>query len=250
MAAGTKTRGARASARSTDEVRAALIADIVSGELFEPAAARGWRWLARRYDAPDSALRLAALDLHELGLVHVERTGVRAAEQESWRLFATPVFRELDRPEGRAVIAAFMDARRCVDPALCARAAARRRGADVTDLLLALGSLSAAAGAPREAADSVRRYRAANDRVRRAIGRTAGSRYLAAISARLRTRTRDAGWLFERARDCPEAALLLNAQVDAIRCGDAGQAAAAAHAEIDLIESWIWHTLAERGRGR
>ena len=122
------TRPAGPGVEAIDDVRSALVADIVAGDLVGPIT-RGE--LARRYKTASAALQPAMLELQDLGLLAGEGSRVRVSEQDSWRLFAPSVFQELDQPRGREAIAAYMDARRCVDPTLCALAAERRGAADV-----------------------------------------------------------------------------------------------------------------------
>ena len=175
---------------------------------------------------------------------------MRVSEQDSWRLFAPSVFQELDQPRGREAIVAYMDARRCVDPTLCARAAERRGAADAIELSQAIGSISGAREATSGLRFRIRAYQAGDDGLREAIARAARNRYLAAVSARLHRHLRDAEWASEQALRCSATASLLDAVTNAILRGDAKQASHAAHAEIDLLESWSWRRLTDLGRTR
>jgi DNA-binding FadR family transcriptional regulator len=229
-----------------DDLRSALVTDIVAGDLVGPIT-RGK--LARRYKTAPAALQPAMLELQDLGLLAGEGSQMRVCEHDSWRLFAPAVFQELNQPRGREAIAAYMDARRCVDPTLCARAAGRRGASDVIELSQAAGSIAAA----REASGlhlRIRAYRAGNDRLREAIARAGRNRYLAAVSARLHQHLRDAEWASEQAVRSSAAGALLEALTNTILRGDAEQASDAAHAEIDLIESWSWRRLADLARTR
>lgn len=236
--------------RAGGEIRSALIADIVAGELLGPVTSDSWRRLGTRYEASPATLRLAAIELHELGLLTVDGSRVRVSEQESWRLFAPAVFRELDQPRGRDAIAAYMDARRFFEAELSAQAARRRGARDIVQLSQALRSFSAAARTSGQPHLRLRSHRAADERLRRTIARASHNRYLAAVSARLRRPMQDADWMTKRALACPVAASLVNALIDAVRRGDVEPASDAAQAEIDLIESWAWRRLADRGHRR
>jgi DNA-binding FadR family transcriptional regulator len=146
-------------------------------------------------------------------------------------------------PSGDA-LAANMDARRCVDPTLCALAAQRRGAADVVELAQAHGWISTVRAASSGLHRSIRAHRAGNDRLREAIARAARNRYLADASARIHRRLRDAEWATEQGlRSSVES--MLEALTDAILRGDPEQASHASQAETDLLESWSWRRLAD-----
>jgi DNA-binding FadR family transcriptional regulator len=240
------TRPAGPDVDAIDDVRSALVTDIVAGDLVGPIT-RGQ--LARRHKISSAALHPTMLELQDLGLLAGEGSRLRVSEEDSWRLFAPPVFQELNQPRGREAISAYMDARRCVDPTLCTLAAARRGPADVIELSQAVGSISAA----RESSDlhrGIRAYQAGNDRLREAIARAARNRYLAAVSERLHRHLRDAEWAIDQALRSSATAALIETLTNAILRGDAKEASHAAHAEIDLFESWSWRRLADLGRKR
>ena len=232
------------------DLRSILIADIVSGELLGTFALDGWSRLATRYEVSTAALRLVMAELQELGLVTVDRSEMRVADQESWHLLAPAVFPELDQPRGRDAIAAYMEARRIVDAELCALAAQRRCADDIDELSHVIRLIAAVTKASTEAPGPRRRFEAADERLRCTIARAARNRHLAAVSARLRRRMHDADGITRRARACPVSGSILNALVDAIRRGDPEEALRAAQDEIDLLERWVWRTLAGLRRDR
>jgi DNA-binding FadR family transcriptional regulator len=240
-----------APAESTvDGVRSALIADIVAGELDGRLTAGVWRLLGTRYEASAAVLRLAAVELHELGFLAVDGSGLRVSGHDSWRLFAPEVFRELDGPAGRDAISAYLDARRFVDSDLASRAARRRSARDVVELSKVLRIISAVARGSQQPHVRLRSYRAADEQLRRAIARASRNRYLAEVSSQLRGRTPDAAWIARRALVCPQTASILASLIGAVRRGDAEQASQATLAEIDLIESWAWRRLSSSDRRR
>ena len=234
----------------TGDLRSALIADIVSGELHGPFTPDGRSTLATRYEVSAAALHLVTPELQELGLLTADRSGMRVADQESWRLLAPAVFAELDQPRGRNAIAAYMEARRIVDGQLCALAALRRCADDIDELSHVVRLIAAVTRASTEAPCPLRRYEAADERLRCTIARAAHNRHLSAVSTRLRRRMHDADGITRRARDCPVAGSILNALVEAIRRGDPEEALRAAQDEIDLVERWVWRTLAGLRRRR
>ncbi len=248
MSAATETRPAGLVGEGIGDLRPGLIVAIVTGELLGAITPARWRWLGRRYDASSAELRRAALELCDLGLFTVENSRMQVSEPDSWRLFAAPVFRELNQPRGREAIASYMDARRLVDPRLCALAAQRRCAADGLALSQALESISAVRRAAIGQHERIRKHRTGDECLREAIARAAQNRYLAATSDRLRNHGRDAHWATEQALVCPTAASLVEAVTGAILAGHAEHASHAAEAEIDLFESWTWRRLADLAR--
>ena len=248
MVAATRSRLAGPGGKAIGELRSGLIVAIVTGELLGPITPARWRWLRRRYDSSSAELRRAALELCDLGLFTVENSRMQVSEQDTWRLFATPVFRELNQPRGREAIASYMDARQLVDPRLCALAAQRRCAADDLALSEALRSISAVRRASIGRHRRIRNHRTGEECLRRAIARAARNRYLAETSARLRRHRRDAEWATEQALVCPTSASLVEAVTGAILAGHAEHESHAAGAEIDLFESWTWRRLADLPR--
>jgi DNA-binding FadR family transcriptional regulator len=244
----TETRPAGLVGEAIGELRSGLIVAIVTGELLGPITPARWHWLGRRYDASSAELRRAALELCDLGLFTVENSRMQVSQQDSWRLFAPPVFRELNQLRGREALASYMDARQCVDPTLCALAAQRRCAADGRALSQALESISAVRRAAMEQHERIGKHRTGDECLREAIARAARNRYLAETSARLRRHRRDAEWATEQALVCPAAASLVEAVTGAILAGHAEHASHAAEAEIDLFESWAWRRLADLAR--
>ena len=173
---------------------------------------------------------------------------MQVSEPDSWRLFATPVFRELNQPRGREAIASYIDARQLVDPRLCALAAERRCAADGLALSQALESITAVRRASTGRHRRLRDHRDGDECLREAIARAARNRYLGETSARLRRHRRDAEWATEQALVCPTAASLVEKVTGAILIGHADHASHAAEAEIDLFESWTWRRLADLAR--
>jgi DNA-binding FadR family transcriptional regulator len=248
MGAVATIRATGLASNPVDDVRSALVAEIVAGEIVGRVTAGSWRALGTRHEASTALLRLAAIELHELGLLTVDDSGLRISEHESWRLFAPAVFRELDQPRGRQVIASYMDARRLVDTDLSSLAARRRGLRDVLELARLLSSFSSAATASAQPHVRFQNYRAVDERLRRTIARASRNRHLAAVSGRLRSRIEEAEWITKRALSCRVSSSVVTALIDAVRCGNVEQAAAAAQAEIDLIESWVWQMLSGPGR--
>ena len=150
---------------------------IWSGRSRPAGSPDGTRPLPRRFSRPCWSCKTSACWPARAASAR-ERAG-------PWRLFAPSVFQELDQPRGREAIAAYMDARRCVDPTLCALAAERRGAADVIELSEAIGSISDAREATSGFHCRIRAYQAGNDGLRAAIARAARNRYLAAVSVRL-----------------------------------------------------------------
>ena len=238
------TRPAGPDVDAIDNVRSALITDIVAGDLVGPITRDQ---LARRHKISSAELHPTLLELQDLGLLAGEGSRMRVSEQHSWRLFAPPVFRKLNQPRGREAFTAYMDARRCVDPTLCTMAAARRGAADVIELSQAVGSISAA----RESSDlhlGIRAYQAGNDRLREAIARRHGTDTSRPCRHGCTGTCGTRNGPTEQELRSSAAAALIEMLTNAILRGDPKEASHAAHAELNLFESWSWRRLADLGR--
>jgi DNA-binding FadR family transcriptional regulator len=241
----TIARSARLGDAAVDAVRSALIADIVAGELLGPLTPSRVRQLAARYNTSSGGLRMAMQGLPELGLLTDAGAQMHTSGHDSWRLFAPSVFPVLNQQRGHEAIAAYWEARRCVDPALSALAAQRRSAADIAEISRARGSLAAARQTSTNPNRGLREFLTSDDRLREAIAQAARNRYLARISARLRHCTRDADWVAEQALLCAETASCLETLTDAILDGNSGQAARAAQAELAVLGRLTWRRLDE-----